>query len=297
MIEGKIIKGIASFYYVKAGNTIYECSARGVFRKQDISLFIGDNVEILLAEQDSLRGEYETASIQTVLPRKNQMVRPPVANVDQAIIVVAANHPKPNLDLLDKLLILVEEQGIDACICINKIDLDPDKQYLEIKDSYEKTGYKVLTTSAIEVTGIDALRDILKDKTSFFAGNSGVGKSELLNAADSSFDLETGGLSAKIQRGRHTTRHVELMPLSIGGYVLDTPGFGSVSVDHLEADDLRHYYREFKDHEGNCRFTGCSHIHEPGCSVKEALENGLINQRRYDGYVTTYNQLKDIRRW
>lgn len=297
LIQGKIIKGIASFYYVKAGDAVYECSARGVFRKKDVSLYIGDNVEILLADGESLRGEYKTASIQKVLKRKNKMIRPPVANVDQAIIVVPANNPKPNLDLVDRLLILVEEEGIDACICINKIDLDEDKKYLEIKESYQKAGYKVLTTSATQKIGIEDLREVLKDKTSFFAGNSGVGKSELLNSVESSFDLETGGLSSKIQRGRHTTRHVELMPLAIGGYVLDTPGFGSVSIDHIEAHDLRHYYIEFHQYEGACKFTGCSHIHEPSCKVKEALDNNLIDERRYKSYTSIYNQLENIRRW
>ena len=297
MINGKIIKGIASFYYVKVGDTIYECSARGIFRNKSISPLIGDNVEISIQHKDSLRGGYQIASIENILPRKNNMVRPPVANVDQAIIVVSANHPKPNLDLLDRLLILVEEQGIDACICINKVDTDQDAEYLNIKDIYEKIGYTVFATSATDHIGIDQLREFLKDKTSFLAGNSGVGKSTLLNAVDASFNLATGALSEKIQRGKHTTRHVELMPLDVGGYVLDTPGFGSVSIEHLEATDLKDYYVEFNDYEGTCKFNGCSHIHEPGCKVKDALENGHINKRRYDNYVTMYKQLKDIRRW
>ena len=297
MISGKIIKGIASFYYVKAGQTIYECSARGIFRKKSISPLIGDNVEISTKDNDSLRGGYETASIEKILPRRNEMIRPPVANVDQAIIVVSANHPKPNLDLLDRLLILVQEQDIDACICINKVDTDQDSEYLKIKEIYEAVGYTVLATSATKGIGLSDLKDYLKDKTSFLAGNSGVGKSTLLNAVDPAFALETGGLSLKVQRGKHTTRHVELMPLEIGGYVLDTPGFGSVSIDHLEADDLRHYYIEFVDYEGTCKFNGCSHIHEPGCSVKAAVEKEIINSRRYENYIVMYNQLKDIRRW
>ncbi|HHX60180.1 MAG TPA: ribosome small subunit-dependent GTPase A [Epulopiscium sp.] len=296
-MSGKIIKGIASFYYVKAGDTIYECSARGIFRKKSISPVIGDNVEILIQHKDSLRGGYQIASIENILPRKNNMVRPPVANVDQAIIVVAANHPKPNLDLLDRLLILVQEQGIDACICINKVDTDEDEEYLKIKDIYEKIGYPVIATSAIKNIGIDPLRGFLKDKTSFLAGSSGVGKSTLLNTVDTAFHLETGGLSEKIQRGKHTTRHVELMPLAGGGYVLDTPGFGSVSIEHLEAKDLKDYYIEFDAYEGMCKFKGCSHIHEPGCKVKQALEEHLIDKRRYDNYINMYNQLKDIRRW
>lgn len=297
MISGKIIKGIASFYYVKAGDTIYECSARGIFRNKSISPVIGDNVEIVIQHKDSLRGGYQIASIENILPRNNNMVRPPVANVDQAIIVISANHPKPNLDLLDRLLILVEEQAIDACICINKVDTDQDEEYLKIKDVYEKIGYSVFATSATNNIGIDPLRAFLQDKTSFLAGNSGVGKSTLLNAVDPSFALATGALSEKIQRGKHTTRHVELMPLVVGGYVLDTPGFGSVSIEHLEAKDLKDYYMEFNEYEGTCKFNGCSHIHEPSCTVKEAVENGQINKRRYENYITMYNQLKNIRRW
>lgn len=297
MIQGKIIKGIAGFYYVKAHETTYECSARGRFRNQDISLLIGDDVEIAIEHKESLRGEYKTASIEKVLPRKNNMVRPPVANVDQAIIVFSANHPKPNLDLLDKLLILVQEQNIDACICINKVDTDEDEEYLRTKEIYQKIGYTVFPTSATEHIGINRLKDYLKDKTSFFAGNSGVGKSTLLNAVQPSFELETGALSEKIQRGKHTTRHVELMPLEAGGYVLDTPGFSSVSIEHLDADDLKNYYIEFQEYEGTCKFTGCSHIHEPNCSVKKAVEEEEIHRRRYEGYITMYKALKDIRRW
>jgi len=297
MIQGKIIKGIAGFYYVKANETIYECSARGVFRKRALSLLIGDDVEIEIEHKESLRGEYKTARIQNILPRRNKMIRPPVANVDQAVIVFSINYPKPNLDLLDRLLILVQEQGIKASICINKIDIDSQEEYLTIKETYKKIGYTVILTSAIDGTGIDILKDHLKNKTSFFAGNSGVGKSTLLNAIQPTLGLETGALSQKIQRGKHTTRHVELMPLEIGGYVLDTPGFSSVSIDHIEADDLKDYFKEFQPYEGTCKFVGCSHVHEPGCSVKEALAQEDIHPRRYEGYVAMYNQLKDIRRW
>ena len=297
MIQGKIIKGIAGFYYVKANETIYECSARGKFRNQDVSLLIGDNVEIEIEHKESLRGEYKTASIEKVLARRNKMVRPPVANVDQAIIVFSVNYPKPNLELLDQLLILVQEQGIEPCICINKVDTDNDEGYRMIEEIYAKIGYTVIPTSATNHRGIDLLKDYLKDKTSFFVGNSGVGKSTLLNAVQPSLALQTGSLSEKINRGKHTTRHVELMPLAIGGYVLDTPGFSSVSTEHIEASDLKDYYKEFYAYEGTCKFVGCAHIHEPRCGVKEAVASGEINSRRYEGYVTLYNQLKDIRRW
>lgn len=297
MIKGKIIKGIAGFYYVKANDTIYECSARGRFRNQEVSLLIGDDVEIEIEHKESLRGTYKTASIEKVLPRRNKMVRPPVANVDQAIIVFSVNYPKPNLDLLDRLLILVQEQEIEACICINKVDTDEDEAYRRIEKIYEQVGYTVIPTSATKHRGLDLLNERLKDKTSFFVGNSGVGKSTLLNAVQPSLGLETGALSDKINRGKHTTRHVELMPLEMGGYVLDTPGFSSVSLEHLEAEDLKNYYKEFYDYEGTCKFTGCSHIHEPRCGVKEAVEKGIIHPQRYDGYVATYKQLKDIRRW
>ena len=297
MIQGKIIKGIAGFYYVKANETIYECSARGKFRNQDVSLLIGDDVEIEIEHKESLRGEYKTASIEKVLARRNKMVRPPVANVDQAIIVFSVNYPKPNLDLLDRLLILVQEQGIEPCICINKVDTDHDEDYIKIEEIYKKIGYTVLATSATNNRGIDILKEYLKDKTSFFVGNSGVGKSTLLNAVQPSLSLQTGSLSEKINSGKHTTRHVELMPLEVGGYVLDTPGFSSVSTDHIEAAELKDYFKEFYDYEGTCKFVGCAHIHEPRCGVQDAVANGDINPERYERYVSLYNQLKDIRRW
>ena len=294
---GKIIKGIAGFYYVKTDERIYECKARGKFRNQDLTPLIGDNVEISIDPQEIMRGEYRTASIEKVLPRKNQMIRPPVANVDQGIIVFAATFPNPNLELLDKLLILLEEQDIDACIYINKIDIDQEDAFLELKRIYENIGYKVIATSAKENLGIGRLKEQLKDKTSFFAGNSGVGKSTLLNAIQPSLKLQTGGLSEKIGRGKHTTRHVELMSLQTGGYVLDTPGFSSVSIDHIAADDLKNYYAEFKEYEGTCRFIGCSHIHEPGCSVKESVKSSKIDTNRYQRYIAMHEQLKNIRRW
>lgn len=297
MTRGKIIKGIAGFYYVKANETIYECSARGVFRKQDLSLLIGDDVEIEIEHKESLRGEYKTARIQKVLPRRNKMVRPPVANVDQAVIVFSINYPKPNLDLLDRLLILVHEQEIEPLICINKIDIDDKEAYPTIKEIYSKIGYPIISTSAAQGIGIETFKTHLRDKTSFLAGNSGVGKSTLINAVQPSLSLETGGLSEKIKRGKHTTRHVELMPLELGGYVLDTPGFSSVSIDHLEADELKDYFKEFHLYEGTCKFTGCSHIHEPDCSVKSAITQGDIYPERYKSYVAIYNQLKAIRRW
>lgn len=297
MITGKIIKGIAGFYYVKTQERIYECKARGRFRNQDLTPLIGDNVEIFADPQEVMRGEYRTASIEKILPRKNQMVRPPVANVDQGIIVFAAAFPSPNLELLDKLLILLEEQGIDVCICINKIDIDNDDEFLELKKVYKDIGYKVIATSAKENLGIDRLKEQLKDKTSFFAGSSGVGKSTLLNAIQPSLKLQTGGLSEKIGRGKHTTRHVELMSLQTGGYVLDTPGFSSISIDHIDANDLKDYYAEFKQYEGMCRFIGCSHIHEPGCTVKESVQKSKIDQNRYQRYIAMHEQLKNIRRW
>lgn len=296
MAQGKIVKGIAGFYYVKADGVIYECKARGKFRNQNLSPLIGDNVELSIEHRESMRGEYKTASIEKILSRKNEMIRPPVANVDQAIIVLAASFPEPNLDLLDKLLILVKEQGIDAVICVNKIDID-NSQVLKIQRVYEKIGYSVICTSAKDGIGVDELIEKLNNKTSFFAGNSGVGKSTLLNAVEPSLNLQTGSLSEKIQRGKHTTRHVELMSLKTGGYVLDTPGFSSISIEHIEADELKNYYIEFLEYESNCKFTSCSHVHEPNCSVKNAVEQNEIDFDRYQRYVAMYKQLKNIRRW
>lgn len=297
MVEGTIIKGIAGFYYVEAGQTIYECKARGKFRNKHIIPVIGDNVLISLKEEENSTDRYLEGTIEEILERKNSLIRPAVANVDQAMVVFSVTYPKIHLDLLDRFLIHIEKEDITPCIVLNKIDEGNPEEYAYIVERYTKVGYEVICLSAKKAFHTDLLMPKLKDKTTVFAGPSGVGKSTLINTVEEGLRLETGHVSDKIKRGKHTTRHVELIPLSGGGFVLDTPGFTSLQLDGIEADDLQYYFPEFKDYIGSCKFRGCTHIHEPGCKVQEALENGKIIKERYETYTTYYKQLKETRRW
>ena len=297
MVQGTIIKGIAGFYYVEAGQTIYECKARGKFRNKNIIPVIGDNVLISLKEEENSTDRYLEGTIEEILERRNSLIRPAVANVDQAMVVFSVTYPQIHLDLLDRFLIHIEKEEITPCIVLNKIDEGNPEDYEYIVERYTKVGYEVICLSAKKAIHTDLLMPKLKDKTTVFAGPSGVGKSTLLNTIEKGLALETGHVSDKIKRGKHTTRHVELIPLSAGGFVLDTPGFTSLQLDGIEADDLQYYFPEFKDYIGSCKFRGCTHIHEPGCKVKEALENEEIVKERYETYTTFYKQLKETRRW
>lgn len=282
---GTIMKGIGGFYYVKASDKLYECKARGVFRKEKITPMIGDNVKI---ETDGDKG-----SIVEIMPRSSSLIRPPVANVDTLVLVAASKNPEPSLFLLDKMLVNAEIAGIEPIICINKSDLQRRDDLVHI---YSLAGYKVISVSAKKHDGIGELTEILKNKTSAFAGLSGVGKSSLLSIILSD-NLETGDISEKISRGKHTTRHVELFSLATGGFVLDTPGFSSLEIENIQARDLWKYFSEMSDSENNCRFRGCSHINEPSCYVKELVADGKMAQSRYDSYVQIYNKLKTIKEW
>ncbi len=281
---GTIIKGIGGFYYVKASENVYECKARGVFRKKKITPMIGDKAEIDL---DGGKG-----SIVNILPRSSSLVRPPVANIDTMMIVAAAAAPEPSLFLIDKMLINSEINGIKPALCINKTDIAKRQ---DICETYEKAGYRVFSVSAGTKEGTEELFDFLKGKTTAFAGISGVGKSSLLSMITDDI-LETGSVSEKIQRGRHTTRHVELFEIN-DGYVLDTPGFSSLEVEGIKAEDLWRYFPEMADSENKCRFRGCSHINEPDCFIKEKLEKGEIAPSRYESYIEIYNKLKSIKEW
>ena len=285
-MKGRITKGIGGFYYVKvADGTIYECKARGIFRKDNIKPIVGDIVEISV--------QSGIGNIEKIEQRKNELIRPSVSNIDILVIVVAAGEPEPNLSLLDKLLVNAEILGIEPIICINKTDVKDFSYLLEV---YQKTGYKVITASAKNNEGIDALIPYIKGKTSAFAGLSGVGKSTILSLITSS-DMQTGEISEKIKRGKHTTRHVELLELSGGGFVFDTPGFSSFEVNTVPSGELYKYFPEMKSFENMCRFSGCSHINEPDCAVKKELEKGNIAKSRYESYVQINNQLKNIKEW
>ena len=285
-MRGIITKGIGGLYFVKAeDNQIYECKARGIFRKEKIKPMIGDNV---LFEYDD-----NGAVITEIEPRKNSLIRPSVANIDTLIAVISAKNPCPDFLLTDKLLLMAEIRNIPPVICITKTDLSSTK---EIHDVYKNTGYKIFEVSSKTNTGISELKSILKGKTTAFAGLSGVGKSSLLNLLIER-NLKTGDISHKINRGKHTTRHVELFDLDIGGFVLDTPGFSSFEPDTIEENTLSLYYPEMGSYKNSCRFKGCSHINEPDCAVKDALNNGHISEERYKNYCQIYTTLKNNKKW
>ena len=287
MNKGIIVKGIGGFYYVKTENgEIIECRARGVFRKNGITPLVGDRASV----SDDGNGGLTLAEI---FPRKNSLVRPAVANVDCVVIVAAAASPAPDTVLLDKMTVSAEFRGIEPIICINKSDLADTGRLERI---YAKTGYRVVVTSADDGSGTDELKKLLEGKISAFTGNSGVGKSSLLNCLAPHFVLETGEVS-RIERGRHTTRHAELMELSNGALVIDTPGFGSFEVDSMESEELKNYFPEFRAFEGMCRFSGCNHIAEPDCAVKNAVKEKIVSKSRHNSYKKLFEELKATKKW
>ena len=293
MKQGKIVKGIAGFYYVYvAGSGLYECKAKGVFRKKKIKPLVGDDVQI-----DIISEEEKTGNVEEICPRKNALVRPAVANVDQAMVIFAATSPKPNLNLLDRFLYMMEQQGVPAVICFNKCDLASEEELRVLRESYQASGYPLLFISAAQEEGTASVREQLSGKTTTVAGPSGVGKSTLINLLSPDIQMETGAISEKIQRGKHTTRHSELITLDDSTYIFDTPGFSSLSTDFFDLEQISEYLPEFADYAPYCRFTGCSHINEPDCKVKEALEEGKISRSRYENYVQIYNELKDKRKY
>ena len=289
MMQGKIMKGIAGFYYVDTVESgIYECKAKGIFRKEKKKPLVGDNVEIVVTHEEDREG-----NIISILPRANEMIRPAAANVGQALILFALKDPDPNLPLLDRFLVAMEKRGIPAAILFNKSDLVPDDEKERIQEIYSRSGCKVLFSSLEKGVGLPGIMEYLKGQTTLLAGPSGVGKSTLTNACQSNVHMETGAISKKLQRGKNTTRHTELIPCGEGTYLMDTPGFTSFELMHMEKEELRHYYDEFAEYEGRCRFDGCVHVHEPDCAVKEAVQNGLINRVRYDSYCDIFEELKE----
>lgn len=292
-MQGKIIKGIGGFYYVHLqGRGIYECKAKGLFRKMGVKPLVGDDVEIQVLDEGA-----RTGNITSILPRKNRLIRPAVSNVDRAMVIFSVVQPEPNFHLLNSFLVMMERQQVPCVLCFNKADLALERQIEEIKKIYQETEYPLFFVSAKEKEGIEQIKDVLRDKTTTVAGPSGVGKSSLINSLQQDVTMETGDISKKIERGRHTTRHSELIALEDGGYIMDTPGFSSLSVDFMEKEELKGYFPEFLKYQPECRFQGCAHIHEPDCAVKEALSKEMISQVRYDDYVMFYEQCKEKRRY
>lgn len=292
-MTGKIIKGIAGFYYVNDGkNRIYQCKAKGIFRNRNIKPLVGDNVEFSVLDEVSGEG-----NIDVILPRGNSLIRPAVANVDQAVILFAVTHPTPNLNLLDRFLVAMERQALPVIICFNKVDLGSEEGVEEYRFIYQKAGYKVQFVSTYNHTGLLEFRKLLLGKTTVLAGPSGVGKSSLTNCIQPQASMETGDISQKIERGKHTTRHSELFFVEEDTYMMDTPGFSSMYIEELEAWELKDYFPEFQQFEGGCKFLGCVHVGERVCGVKDALEKGRLSSSRYDNYLLMYEELKNKRRY
>lgn len=292
-MQGKIIKGIAGFYYVHVeGHGVYECKAKGIFRKDHVKPLVGDDVIVDVLDEEEMLG-----NIRQILPRRSALVRPAVANVDQALIIFAIVKPNPNFNLLDRFLIRMERQKLPTIICFNKQDIASAQEKEALRHSYETCGYKVLFMSALENEGIEEVRKLLTGKTTTVAGPSGVGKSSLINKLAPTANMETGDISVKIERGKHTTRHSEIIALGEGTYIVDTPGFTSLEISEITKEELGQYYPEFVQYEPYCKFSGCAHINEPSCGVKDAVAEGRISKVRYDNYKMLYQELKELKRY
>ena len=286
-VVGTIVKGIGGFYYVKTQEGVIECRARGKFRKNELSPIVGDKVTIALNPDGS-------GQVVEIHERKNFLIRPGVSNVDKLVLVSAAKSPLPDMLLIDKLLVIAESKGIECIICLNKTDLASYDEAKEFISVYEKASYPSILASAKTGEGVDEIQKLIKGKTVAFAGLSGVGKSSLLKRI-TGVDLETGNVS-KIERGKHTTRHVELISAQ-DALVFDTPGFSRLEADELRADELWQYFPEIADFQGECKFRTCNHVGEKGCAVKEAVESGAISRSRYESYNTLFDKLKEIKDW
>ena len=292
-MQGKIIKGIAGFYYVYVVESgLYECKAKGIFRKEKMKPLVGDIVEIDILDETEKKG-----NIVEIQERKNELIRPAVANIDQALVVFAVTKPKPHFNLLDRFLIMMESKQIPVILCFNKKDIATEPEIQELCNIYDACGYQMVFTSALEDENVDMVKSMLQGKTTAIAGPSGVGKSSLINILQPDAHMETGSLSEKLERGKHTTRPSELIWIEDGTYIMDTPGFSSLYTNDFEKEELKYYFTEFAPYEGQCKYNGCDHVHEPGCAVKAALEEGKIHEIRYQNYLEMYKELKEKKRY
>ncbi len=290
---GKIVKGIAGFYYVDVVESgIYECKAKGIFRKEKKKPLVGDNVEIDIIDSKEYKG-----NIIEILPRENELIRPLVANVDQAMVVFSITQPKPHFNLLDRFLVMMEEKEIPTIIVFNKKDIATESEIQELRDVYKSTPYTLVFSSGETEEKIETIKELLKGKTTVIAGPSGVGKSTIINAICPEAKMETGEISEKIQRGKHTTRHSELFTIDKGSYIMDTPGFSSLYVNDFEKEELKFFFPEFNEVEKPCQFNGCNHIHEPKCAIKDKVEEGKIHKVRYENYKEMYKELEERKRY
>jgi len=290
-ITGRLMKAISSFYYVNTEEGTIVCRARGKFRISGNAPLPGDVVDIIKSSKDE-------GVVTAIHPRKNEFIRPSVTNLDLLVIIASAAPPSTEVFLIDKVAAIAEHKGVEVVICINKSDLDFDNEMLS--SIYEKAGFRVINTSAVTMEGIDELRDQICGRVSAFTGNSGVGKSSILNMISPKFGQKTGTISDRIHRGRHTTRQVEFLKLDGGGIVADTPGFSAFDIDRADVifkEELAAAFIDFIPYIDNCRFTGCTHIKEDGCAVIDAVKNGDIGQSRYDSYVRLFESVKDIKEW
>lgn len=291
MKDGIIIKGISGFYYVEVGQDLYECKVRGIFRKKGLSPLVGDRVAISIIDEADKKG-----NIEKIYERKSELVRPPIANVDKVLITFSVKEPNPNMVLLDRFIVFSEKENLDIRIILTKVDLDEDGTIVDrIVSDYGRIGYKVIPVSVDTGQGIDQVRQELEGCISVFAGQSGVGKSSILNAIEPGFKIDTAEISQKLGRGKHTTRHSELYKLGPNAIVADTPGFSSFELTDIEIEELQEYFIEFAKFDG-CRFgSKCIHKNEPACAVKEALEVGEIAESRYKSYLQILDEINNLK--
>lgn len=288
MLKGLIIKSLGGFYYVKCGDRIISCRAKGGFRNTKETPFVGDTVDLRIVSEELNEGYVEK-----IYPRKNKIIRPPVANIDRLIIVSSLSSPEPDTVFIDKMTVMCEHSRITPILCFNKSDLTED---YTVAEEYKKTGYKVIVTSVLNGETRE-LKELLSEGITAVAGFSGVGKSSLLNSVTKKELSETGSVSRKLMRGKHTTRHAELFCISENAYLADTPGFSSVNTEHLRKEELAGLFAEFRPYLSGCRFSDCMHLKEKDCMIKNAVENGKIPKFRYESYKLLYDSIKDINDW
>lgn len=294
-MQGLIIENISNLYKIKIANQIYEATARGKFKKEEIIPVVGDIVELEIIDNETKK-----AVIEAIENRKVYVKRPKLANITQLVFIVSSKNPKPDLLLLDKQLAFSEFLGINSVIVLNKTDLDQEEQFKNIKNVYKKVGYKVIETNAKEQKGIDELKKVLKNNINAFSGNSGVGKSTLINGIFKKDITQEGEISKKNKRGKNTTTAIRLYEIDENTYIADTPGFSTFDISEIESKNLCDYFKEFKEYIGNCEFIGCTHIKEENCGIKKAIKEGKITKERYDRFCKIYQELKqkeERRKW